>query len=122
MEVGGGQNEYALMGFFGRLNYDYKGKYLVEVSGRYDGTSRFKRGHRWGFFPSFSLVELASEPSDDSLRRLQTARVAGRALRIAPDRGPGGRDSRPRPARGGQFPPRGGHGRQGQGRGGFRRD
>ena len=39
MEVGGGQNEYALMGFFGRLNYDYKGKYLVEVSGRYDGTS-----------------------------------------------------------------------------------
>lgn len=49
MEVGGGQNEYALMGFFGRLNYDYKGKYLVEVS-RYDGTSRFKRGHRWGFF------------------------------------------------------------------------
>ena len=55
MEVGGGQNEYALMGFFGRLNYDYKGKYLVEASGRYDGTSRFKRGQRWGFFPSVSL-------------------------------------------------------------------
>ena len=61
MEVGGGQNEYALMGFFGRLNYDYKGKYLVEVSGRYDGTSRFKRGHRWGFFPSFSLGWRISE-------------------------------------------------------------
>ena len=64
MEVGGGQNEYALMGFFGRLNYDYKGKYLVEASGRYDGTSRFKRGQRWGFFPSFSLGWRVSEEAD----------------------------------------------------------
>ena len=51
----------SLMGFFGRLNYDYKGKYLVEASGRYDGTSRFKRGQRWGFFPSFSLGWRVSE-------------------------------------------------------------
>ena len=51
----GGQSEYALLGFFGRINYDYKGKYLVEVSGRYDGTSRFPRGQRYGFFPSASL-------------------------------------------------------------------
>lgn len=41
--------------------------------------------------PSFSLVELASEPSDDQMRRLQKTRVAGRALRMAPDLGPGGR-------------------------------
>lgn len=69
MEVGGGQNEYALMGFFGRLNYDYKGKYLVEVSGRYDGTSRFKRGHRWGFFPSFSLGwRISEEPFFEGIR------------------------------------------------------
>ena len=61
MEVGGGQNGCALMGFFGRLNYDYKGKYLVEASGRYDGASRFKRGQRWGFFPSFSLGWRVSE-------------------------------------------------------------
>ena len=40
-EVGGGQNEYALAGFFARANYDYMGRYLFEVSGRYDGTSRF---------------------------------------------------------------------------------
>ena len=65
----GGQNEYALMGFFGRLNYDYKGKYLVEVSGRYDGTSRFKRGHRWGFFPSFSLGwRISEEPFFEGIR------------------------------------------------------
>lgn len=41
-------------GYFGRINYDYMGKYLLEVSGRYDGTSRFAKEHRWGFFPSAS--------------------------------------------------------------------
>ena len=50
----GGQSEYALAGFFGRLNYDYKGRYLIEASGRYDGSSRFAKGHRWGLFPSVS--------------------------------------------------------------------
>ena len=60
-EVGGGQNEYALEGVFGRVNYDYKGKYLVEVSGRWDGTSRFAKGHRWGVFPSGSLGWRMSE-------------------------------------------------------------
>lgn len=55
VETAGGQSQYALMGFFGRINYDYKGKYLVEVSGRYDGSSRFPKGQRWGLFPSFSL-------------------------------------------------------------------
>ena len=61
METGGGQNEYATAGFFGRLNYDYMGKYLLEMSGRYDGTSRFKRGQRWGFFPSASVGWRISE-------------------------------------------------------------
>lgn len=41
-------------GYFGRINYDYAGKYLFEVSGRYDGSSRFASSHRWGFFPSAS--------------------------------------------------------------------
>ena len=61
MEVSGGQNEYAIAGFFGRINYDYAGKYLVEVSGRYDGTSRFAGNHRWGFFPSVSAGWRISE-------------------------------------------------------------
>ena len=60
-EVGGGQNEYALAGFFGRVNYDYKGRYLLEASGRYDGTSRFAAGSRWGFFPSGSVGWRISE-------------------------------------------------------------
>ena len=60
-KTSGGQSEYALLGFFGRINYDYMGKYLVEVSGRYDGTSRFRRGQRFGIFPSASLGWRISE-------------------------------------------------------------
>lgn len=49
------RNGWATRGFFGRINYDFDGKYLVEVNGRYDGSSRFAKGNRWGFFPSVSL-------------------------------------------------------------------
>ena len=52
--LSGGQNDYAILGFFYRLNYGFKDRYLFEASGRYDGSSRFRRGHRFGFFPSFS--------------------------------------------------------------------
>ena len=61
--VGGGQNEYALLGIFGRINYDYKSRYLFEVSGRYDGTSRFASGSRWGFYPSAAAGWRSSEES-----------------------------------------------------------
>ena len=50
----GGSSAYAIQGLFYRLNYDYKGKYLLETSGRYDGSSRFPSNSRWGFFPSVS--------------------------------------------------------------------
>lgn len=53
-KITGGQNEYALAGVFARINYDYKEKYLFEVSARCDGTSRFTKEGRWGFFPSAS--------------------------------------------------------------------
>jgi len=67
--VGGGQNEYALAGVFGRLNYDYKGRYLLEVSGRYDGTSRFDSDSRWGWFPSASAGwRISEEPFFESAR------------------------------------------------------
>ena len=46
---------YSTEGFFSRLNYNYKERYLLEANARYDGTSRFRKGNRWGFFPSFSL-------------------------------------------------------------------
>lgn len=59
--VSGGKSSYALAGVFGRINYDYKGRYLLEVSGRYDGSSRFAPGSRWGFFPSASVGWRISE-------------------------------------------------------------
>ena len=49
------RNGWATRGFFGRINYDYDGRYLFEFNGRYDGSSRFASDHRWGFFPSVSL-------------------------------------------------------------------
>ena len=56
-------SSYRTLGFFARLNYNYKGKYLVELSGRYDGSSRFPAGSRWGFFPSASAGwKISEEP------------------------------------------------------------
>lgn len=48
-------NEYSVRGAFYRVNYDYKGRYLFEANGRYDGSSRFPENSRFGFFPSFSI-------------------------------------------------------------------
>lgn len=53
--VGGYRYQLATAGFFGRINYDYKGRYLAEVNLRYDGSSRFRRGTRWTWAPSVSL-------------------------------------------------------------------
>lgn len=55
MYVDGGYNDWATTGFFGRLNYDYSGRYLVELNLRYDGTSRFLREQRWNWYPSVSF-------------------------------------------------------------------
>ena len=59
--LNGGRNEYAIMGWFYRAAYDYKGKYLAEVSGRYDGSSKFPTNSKWGFFPSASVAWRVSE-------------------------------------------------------------
>lgn len=53
----------ATAGFFGRINYDYKGIYLLEVNGRYDGSSRFPAADQWAFFPSVSAGYRLSEES-----------------------------------------------------------
>ncbi|PRY99865.1 TonB-dependent receptor [Marinilabilia salmonicolor] len=47
--------EFASAGAFARFNYDFQQKYLVEVNGRYDGSSRFPEGDKWAFFPSASV-------------------------------------------------------------------
>jgi len=51
----GGEREWALMSGFGRINYNFKDRYLVEVNARYDGSSRIAEQGRWGLFPSFSF-------------------------------------------------------------------
>ena len=55
-------------GWVGRLNYDYGNRYLVEFNFRYDGTYKFQRGNRWGFFPGVSLGWRVSE--EDFFKKL----------------------------------------------------
>ncbi|MEN7549566.1 TonB-dependent receptor [Rapidithrix thailandica] len=57
----GSGNELAMRSFFGRVNYDFDGKYLLEANLRYDASSRFPKNNRWGAFPSFSAGWRISE-------------------------------------------------------------
>ena len=51
---GRADNDYRRVSFFGRLGYDYKEKYMLNATFRMDGSSKFARGNRWGYFPSVS--------------------------------------------------------------------
>lgn len=57
----GFNTESKIGSYFGRLNYDYKGRYLLEANLRHDGSSKFGQGYRWGTFPSFSAGWRLSE-------------------------------------------------------------
>ncbi len=57
----GSAYEWALMSYFGRVNYNYQEKYLFEANARIDGSSRFAEGYKYGFFPSFSVGWRISE-------------------------------------------------------------
>lgn len=50
-----GYTEFTTMSYFGRFNYDYKGKYLLQASARADGSSKFPPGHQWGTFPAANV-------------------------------------------------------------------
>ena len=58
-----GTDQTSITSVFGRVGYNYKDKYYGDVSFRYDGTSKFAKDHRWGFFPSFSAGWRLSEES-----------------------------------------------------------
>lgn len=60
---GGYTRELAMLSYFGRVNYDFAGKYLFEANFRADASSRFSPGNRWGYFPSFSAAWRISEES-----------------------------------------------------------
>ena len=53
-ENNGTTAQLRMLSWFGRLNYDFDGKYLLEANFRADASSRFAQGYRWGYFPSFS--------------------------------------------------------------------
>lgn len=59
--TGGSAYEWAIRSLFGRFNYNYADKYLLEVNARYDGTSRIESNTRWGIFPSVSVGWRISE-------------------------------------------------------------
>jgi TonB-dependent starch-binding outer membrane protein SusC len=52
-----------LLSFFGRINYDYMGRYLLSGTFRADGSSRFSKGNRWGYFPSAAFAWRISDES-----------------------------------------------------------
>lgn len=54
--VGGSATSWAVQGVFARLHYDYDERYLIDLTGRYDGTSKFASGSRFAFFPSFGAA------------------------------------------------------------------
>jgi len=68
--VAGNYNHWSTQGVFGRLNYNYKERYLLEANLRYDGTSRFRNERRWNWFPSVSAGwNVAKEPFWEPLKK-----------------------------------------------------
>ncbi len=60
-------SDWVMSSFYGRLNYNYKGRYMLTVTGRYDGSSRFGANNKWAFFPSGALAwNVANEDFADA--------------------------------------------------------
>ena len=69
--VSGKHSEWGTAGWFGRINYDYNGIWLLELNGRYDGSSKFPNGDRWAFFPSGSVgYRFSEEKYFEPLKRI----------------------------------------------------
>ncbi len=76
----GGWEQWAILGGFYRINYAFKDRYLLELNGRYDGSSKFPNHQRFGFFPSFSAGwKLENEP----FWKIPASRVSGLKLRTS---------------------------------------
>mgnify|MGYP001774882378 FL=1 len=64
--------------YFGRINYDYAGRYLLEANFRADGSSKFASGNRWGYFPSFSAGwRISEEAFMESIEWLDNLKIRG---------------------------------------------
>ena len=75
VDADGSETTYQFLAYFGRLNYNYDGRYFLKLSGRYEGSSRFGQENRYGFFPAASagwvLTEESFFPSTDLVNRLK---------------------------------------------------
>lgn len=61
LEYGSDLAEWGIMSFMGRINYEFLGKYMLTLTGRYDGSSRLAEGKKWGFFPSAAVLWRVSD-------------------------------------------------------------
>nr|WP_295868142.1 TonB-dependent receptor [uncultured Chitinophaga sp.] len=78
-EVTGISSDYRkslLLSYMARVNYDYKNRYLLTITGRADGSSVFAAGHKWGYFPSAAVAwRIDAEPFMQSLRKINTLKL-----------------------------------------------
>lgn len=82
-EVYGWKSQWALLSFFGRMSYDYDGKYYAELTLREDGSSRFGSNNPWGFFPAGALgwrIDKESFLSEVNFISLMKLRVSAGVL------------------------------------------
>jgi len=80
--------DWALLSYFARANYKFKNKYLLSLSGRYDGSSRFGANNRYGFFPAVSAGWIISD--ERSMHRLtspSTQTIFGKRCEFMTGRG-----------------------------------
>jgi TonB-linked SusC/RagA family outer membrane protein len=78
VSASGYKQDWALLSYFGRLNYNYSEKYFFEANVRYDGSSKFAEGHKWGFFPSFSAAwRLSNEEFMKSIPTISNLKIRG---------------------------------------------
>ncbi|GAB4427328.1 MAG: hypothetical protein OHK0039_45590 [Bacteroidia bacterium] len=76
--INSSQQEEALLSYFGRINYSYDDRYLLQVNARFDGSSRFTAENRWGFFPAFSAGwNIAEESFMQNVPQVNTLKLCG---------------------------------------------
>jgi len=84
--TGGNRSESGRQNLFGRISYGYMEKYLVDINARYDGSSNFPKGKRWGFFPGISVAwRMSQEDFLSSLSFLDNLKLRASVGRIGND-------------------------------------
>lgn len=74
--LGGSTSSWSLLSYIGRANYTFNGKYLATATVRYDGSSRFGEGNKWGLFPSGSLAwRISDEAFMQSLTFINSMKI-----------------------------------------------